>query len=747
MNIPLESLKANTLANIEVFLKKLPGEKHMLIESTLLRAMDRVVSMRVLSSLGVKKVFKIQELPPEASLSRLVYIITPTKKAVQTIIEHTEVDRRAQIKRCRLVAFVPKQTAAVKTLLESRGVLGNDLQIADLSFGWIPIDVDLISLNLPEVYTNYFLHGDTSWPYHFGQMLGHVLEAVLHASQAPTDINLHAFGSAAQVSAAGFSSAICQIGASKLASSEVTIASDDRDSPSLTPHHQPLFILFSRNLDYITPFMVPTTFEALIHEVIGIDNGVVELPNVQNGDIVPAKVNLSSSNINCFKDVRNAHISTVHKWLQAQRSMLEDSRTGLGFSLAALDRSMPNPGEGPLIPTVASLTNLSSQLKPILSLRKELTALFICLEEVMRKMANEERVEDLLAAQTEILQSGSGGALAMPVTSLSSSTASTGSASSSQQETYEPMPPEAATGTCADDPTCQPVRLALEWLSTRFGDHLTEAVRLLCLLSVTHDGLGEELYGQVVRHIQHAVGFSIYPVLVALRRLRLLCSRRPRDATMTSAQSNVERVGTAMEASSSRPTLRLVLAPTNAEKLASATERLIKRRKSTYNYLHRLLQLSMRSQASLGVDKPAVSPSYVFGGQHVPVVVRLAESLWADGLTSAANTGRPLLNGTELLKRDQLSRALTLLHIDERVAKSLGRVSLVPTTTGAGEGGWKTLSHGQTVVVAFVGGCTYAEVAALRFAAARRCWRLLIATSQILSTKSLIHQVGQAAAL
>ncbi|KAH9281002.1 Vacuolar protein sorting-associated protein 33B [Echinococcus granulosus] len=747
MNIPLESLKATTLTNIEVFLKKLPGEKHMLIEATLLRAMDRTVSMRVLTSLGVKRVFKIQELPPEASLSRLVYVITPTKQAVQTIINHTEVDRKAQIKRCRLVAFVPKQTAAVKTLLESRGVLGDDLQIGDLSFGWIPIDVDLISLNLPEVYTNYFLHGDTSWPYHFGQMLGHVLETVLHADQAPTDISLHAFGSAAQVSAAGLSSAICQIRTSRLANSESIVDSDDQDSLSATSYHQPLFILFSRNLDYVTTFMVPTTFEALIHEIIGIDNGVVELPNVQKGDMVPTKLNLSSSNISCFKDVRNAHISTVHKWLQAQRSQLEDSRTGLGFSLAALDRSLPNPGEGPRVPSVTSLTNLSSQLKPILSVRKDLTSLFICLEEVMRKMANEERVEDLLAAQMEILQSGSGGALAMPVApppSPSSSTASTGSASSSQQEAYEPMPSEASTGTCADDPTCQPVRLALEWLSTRFGDRLAEAVRLLCLLSITHDGLGEELYNRVIRHIQHAVGFSIYPVLVALHRLRLLYPRLPRDAPLASTQSHVEK---AEAVPSSRSTLRLVLAPTNADKLASATERLIKRRKSTYNRLHRQLQLSMRSQASLSVDKPAVSPSYVFGGQHVPVVVRLAESLWAEGLAGAANTGRPVLNGSELLRRDQLSRALTLLHVDERVAKTLGRVSLVPTVTGTSEGGWKTLSHGQTVVVAFVGGCTYAEVAALRFAAARRCWRLLIATSQILSTKSLIHQVGQAAAL
>ena len=86
-----------------------------------------------------------------------------------------------------------------------------------------------------------------------------------------------------------------------------------------------------------------------------------------------------------------------------------------------------------------------------------------------------------------------------------------------------------------------------------------------------------------------------------------------------------------------------------------------------FSHLHRQMQLSMRSQVSLSVDRPAVSPSYVFGGQHVPVIVRLVESLWAQGL--AANnvtTGRSLLNGPELLREDQLIRALTLLHVDER---------------------------------------------------------------------------------
>ena len=100
-------------------------------------------------------------------------------------------------------------------------------------------------------------------------------------------------------------------------------------------------------------------------------------------------------------------------------------------------------------------------------------------------------------------------------------------------------------------------------------------MRLLCLLSITHDGLGEDLYTQVIRHIQHAVGFSIYPMLAALRRLRLLYPRRSNEAIAEKRKV----------AQPSRSTLRLALTPAGAEKLATATERLIKRRKSTYKYI------------------------------------------------------------------------------------------------------------------------------------------------------------------
>nr|VZI21532.1 unnamed protein product [Spirometra erinaceieuropaei] len=591
------NIKYQTMKQMELVLNKLPGQKCMLVDPSLIRPLDRTVSMKFLSTLNVCKVYKIQKLPPEASLDRLVYVIPPNRRSLEVIVEHAEVDKQNRIKRTRLVVFVPKQTVAVQYLLESRGLLGGDLQTAGLSFGWIPLESDLFSLNLPELYTEYFLHGDTSWTYHFGQMLGQLLQEVLGPSESLEDINLYALGSAAQATAAGLKSFL-------LSSGKTPPPRPSKDDGEKRVVQRPLVLLFSRS---------------------------------------------------------------------------ESA--------------------------------------------------------VMRKMTKEERVEDLISAQVAILQSGSGGALAVP-------SGREGTVFGRQRPNdLDTMPPEAATGSCAEDPTCQPVRLALEWLSTNQGNKLTDAVRLLCLLSLTHDGLGEELYESVHLAIEHTVGFSVYPLLHALRRLKLLSSRKDFSTLPESNNKGSQ----------------LSLTQSSAEKLvASATGRLINRRKSTYNRLHRLFHLSLGSQACLTPDKPAVSPTYVFGGQHVPLVVRLAESLWASGLvnirssndfTASTRTTNPLLTGPELLSRDELTQALSLLPIDKESAKTAGSIPLATKETATDAPSRPTTqctSHGQHVLVVFVGGCTYAEVAALRFAAQRRCWHLLIATSQMLSSRSIIQQIGAA---
>lgn len=78
-----------------------------------------------------------------------------------------------------------RQTADVRFLLESKGASGYLVCTASLSLGWIPLDTDLVTLNLPRLYADYFLHGDCTWPHVMGLELGQLLEQTSASDLAP----------------------------------------------------------------------------------------------------------------------------------------------------------------------------------------------------------------------------------------------------------------------------------------------------------------------------------------------------------------------------------------------------------------------------------------------------------------------------------------------------------------------------------------------------------------------------------
>ncbi|VDP94084.1 unnamed protein product [Echinostoma caproni] len=57
------------------------------------------------------------------------------------------------------------------------------------------------------------------------------------------------------------------------------------------------------------------------------------------------------------------------------------------------------------------------------------------------------------------------------------------------------------------------------------GDRLIDGIRLAALASVTHDGLADETYNLLHRAILHAAGQAVYPMLLALRDLKLFAPR------------------------------------------------------------------------------------------------------------------------------------------------------------------------------------------------------------------------------
>ncbi|CAH8668608.1 unnamed protein product [Heterobilharzia americana] len=762
----------------------LPGEKILLVDPQLLRAIDRVASMSILRQLSVTKVFKIAESPPKADYERIAYMVPSEFNSCMSVIKHCEVDQLKEIKRTRLIIFVPKEISSMTYLLESRGFLGRNVCTASLSLSWIQLDTDLVTLNLPALYPDFYLYKDYSWPHYMGMELGRLLKLTSESDLAPMGCRIHALGEASYVVAAGIRLHCIQSGLvdmDRKPSTNVNAQSSNHRNGSVSDETNslqmldsrssssaslsgasfrvpPLVLIFSRDLDYITPFLVPMTFEALIHEVIGIELGQVELPLESVDETTPQKQVLDSTKLQYYKDTRDVHISRVHSLLLDWRGKLQDSRGDLEMQLVShtpvirhsesMQYQSPNSHHTTNNSTNTEnhkLRNISTRLGPLLAKKRELSFLLACLEQVLNAMTRVERVEDLRTAQTLLLQSGSGGALAMAESGIPS--ADDDDSNIDRKRKFTPVSPGSGCGNLADDINSIPMRLSMEWLTTYHGDHLIDGLRLLALNCVLHDGLGEGLYDVMCRAVMHAAGQITFPMLDALRSLGLM-HPRSKPSELSSSKQTPANTHAAVEAESNASISRANNSTKRSgQPLSNAVTKLklSNKHKSSYNN---------RCQANRHVDRTIVSPTYVYSGQHCPIVVRLVESIWSAGLMeskfqsvkSNAYPSEQKHSDFELIDQPQLTEALKHMGLSNEVASNLGLINLCdPSLTAAGYQNDMFLtknrpnapmarplplvSTDQPVVVAFPGGCTYGEVAALRFVAARRRWNLLIATS------------------
>ncbi|KAL8606733.1 hypothetical protein ACOMHN_018767 [Nucella lapillus] len=204
------------------------------------------------------------------------------------------------------------------------------------------------------------------------------------------------------------------------------------------------------------------------------------------------------------------------------------------------------------------------------------------------------------------------------------------------------------------------------------------SLRLLCLLSLTFDGLTPRDYKTLKTDFLHSHGFEHLVTFFNLKRLGILVEQ---------------------EASSKGPTVKL--------------------RRSQFKQLSTKLSLIPKSGEDVNLKNPN-DISYVFGGAYSPLTVRLVEYILRhDTLQTFDDIGRMIPGG---IHADLKYRA---------AIKGAAKTSHLPATHHSA----------KTALVYFLGGCTFAEVAALRMLAQRENVRLIIATTAVVTGHSLLEQV------
>uniref|UniRef100_A0A8C6TZJ8 VPS33B late endosome and lysosome associated n=1 Tax=Neogobius melanostomus TaxID=47308 RepID=A0A8C6TZJ8_9GOBI len=254
-------------------LEQLPGKKDLFIDADLMSPLDRIANVSTLKQHEVDKLYKLR--PPHHKPRPHVRVFSDPW----------------------CFSCFP-QFFACESVLEERGVFG-DVSCDQWDFNLLPVDDDIISLELPEFFTDTFLAGDQRWVRTVGSSLH-----LLHSLFGPFS-KVYGIGRIAKVTGE-------REGRRGGKGEDDSVCLCDRRGPG-------------------DPFCSQVVYEGLVDDVFRIKCGCVEFsPDVTASD-KSVKVMLNSQD-KVFSEIRNEHFSNVFGFLSQKARTLQtsyDKRRGM----------------------------------------------------------------------------------------------------------------------------------------------------------------------------------------------------------------------------------------------------------------------------------------------------------------------------------------------------------------------------------------------------------------------------------
>uniref|UniRef100_A0A674ETH9 VPS33B late endosome and lysosome associated n=1 Tax=Salmo trutta TaxID=8032 RepID=A0A674ETH9_SALTR len=583
-------------------LEQLPGRKDLFIEADLMSPLDRIANVTTLKQHDVDKLYKVEYKPIVSTSDQnelltvrgcFLYLLTNWFPFPDVVNADKAFGRYRRYK----IIFSPQKFYACENLLEEQGIFG-DVTTDEWSFYLLPLDDDIISLELPEFFRDNFLEGDQRWVRTAGSAL-HLLHSV--------------YGPFSKVYGIGR--------CSKMAYESWREQVEEGEQRARQAEIGNVFLI-DRDVDLVTPLCSQVVYEGLVDDIFTIKCGkCVEFgPDVTSSD-KSIKVMLNSQD-KVFNEIRNKHFSQVFGFLSQKARNLQtayDKRSGMDIKQMK--------------------TFVSEELKG-LKQEHRLLSLHIGASESMMKKKTKQDFQELLKTEHSLL------------------------------EGFE-------------------IRECISYIEEHINRQVSmvESMRLLCLLSLTENGLLPKDYRSLKAQFLQSYGIEHLLTFSNLKQLGLLVEQQPGE-TLTVMES---RVG------------KLVNDKT-AGKLTDAFSSLAK--KSNFRALGRRLNLVPKSDEEYDLRVPR-DMAYIFSGAYIPLSCKLIEQvLERDGWTGLEEVTR-MLNGHEF--------AVT----DARVKTDSQRI----------------------ILVMFLGGCTFSEISALRFLGREKGLKFIVVTTAITNSARLLESM------
>ncbi|XP_056134403.1 vacuolar protein sorting-associated protein 33B isoform X2 [Lampris incognitus] len=580
-------------------LEQLPGRKDLFIEADLMSPLDRIANVTTLKEHEVDKLYKVEYKPIFSTSDQLCFLIRPRIQTVKWICDVVNADKTDGKFRRYKIIFTPQKFFACETVLEEQGIFG-DVTTDEWAFYLLPLDEDIISLELPEFFRDNFLEGDQRWVRTAGSALH-----LLHSLYGPF-------------------SKVYGIGrCSKMVYESWREQAEEGEQKARQAEIGNVFFI-DRDVDYITPLCSQVVYEGLVDDIFRIKCGCVEFGPDVTSSSKSMKVMLNSQD-RVFNEIRNEHFSSVFGFLSQKAKSLQtayDKRRGMDIQQMK--------------------AFVSDELK-VLKQEHRLLSLHISASESIMKKKTKQDFQEMLKTEHSLL------------------------------EGFE-------------------IRESISFIEEHINRQVSmvESLRLLCLLSLTENGLLPKDYRSLKAQYLQSYGVDHILTFTNLRQLGLLVEQQPGE-TLTVMESKVGKL----------------VNDKTAGKLTDAFSSLAK--KSNFRALSRRLNLVPKSDEEYDLRVPR-DMAYIFSGAYIPLSCKLIDQvLERDGWTGLEEVTR-MLNGHEF------------------------------AFTGSNGAETRAKTDAQRVfLVVFLGGCTFSEISALRFLGRERGYKFIVVATAITNSARLLE--------
>nr|XP_035159730.2 vacuolar protein sorting-associated protein 33B isoform X2 [Callithrix jacchus] len=554
----------------------LPGKKDLFIEADLMSPLDRIANVSILKQHEVDKLYKVENKPVLSSNEQLCFLVRPRIKNMRYIASLVNADKVAGRTRKYKVIFSPQKFYACEMVLEEEGIYG-DVSCDEWAFSLLPLDVDLLSMELPEFFRDYFLEGDQRWINTVAQAL-HLLSTLYGPFP-----NCYGIGRCAKMAYELWR---------KLEEEE------DGETKGRRPEIGHIFLL-DRDVDFVTALCSQVVYEGLVDDTFRIKCGSVDFgPEVTSSD-KSLKVLLNAED-KVFHEIRNEHFSNVFGFLSQKARNLQaqyDRRRGMDI------KQMKN--------------FVSQELKGLKQEHRLLSLHIGACESIMKKKTKQD-FQELIKTEHALLEGFN-------------------------------------------------IRESTSYIEEHIDRQVSpiESLRLMCLLSITENGLIPKDYRSLKTQYLQSYGPEHLLTFSNLRRAGLLTEQGPGD-TLTAVESKVSKLVTDKAAG----------------KITDAFSSLAKR--SNFRAISKKLNLIPRVDGEYDLKVPR-DMAYVFSGAYVPLSCRIIEQVLERRSWQGLDEVVRLLNCGDFAFTDMTKE-------DKASSESL-----------------------RLILVVFLGGCTFSEISALRF--------------------------------